>query len=344
MTKPDFKSPAFQFYPNDFLGSAKVAAMTLEEVGLYTLLLCYDWNENGLPESPEVLAKLLRISPRTFKKLWRTVGENFTKRGNRYYNKRLEAERRKQLDRKQKAADAANTRWHPPELEPDASALPEAMPPQSPSVPVATPVAVASPVSTTSGAIKDTEPPRVSLPAEADRFLGMFYEPALTEPARKRYRDVKAQLYDVLDPQHPGPTIRGGVRVKARSVQHLADTLKSVMADPPMDRDKAIVFVLKRLTNREKGPSETEVLKRTESAVIAEDERYSEASRQAGLQWAKDHPEEFEKIQRKVDASLAGVEGAFVKMARDTQLAQLTAREAQFPPFEKWQEQQRRIA
>ena len=137
--KPEMKSPAFQFYPNDFLGSAKVATMTLEEVGLYTLLLCYDWNEVGLPESPEVLAKLLRISPRTFKKLWRTVGENFTKRGNRYYNKRLEAERRKQLERKKKAADAANQRWHPDEPEPDANALPEAMPTQSPSSSSSTP-------------------------------------------------------------------------------------------------------------------------------------------------------------------------------------------------------------
>lgn len=159
MSKPDFKSPAFQFYPNDFLGSAKVAAMSLEEVGLYTLLLCYDWNEVGLPESPEVLAKLLRISPRTFKKLWRTVGENFSKRGNRYYNKRLDAERRKQLERKQKAADAANQRWHPTE---DADALPDAMLEQSPSFAVASPTPIAITPPPSGGAEKGR--PETALP------------------------------------------------------------------------------------------------------------------------------------------------------------------------------------
>lgn len=179
----DFKSPAFQFYPNDFLGSAKVAAMTLEEVGLYTLLLCYDWNEVGLPESPEVLAKLLRISPRTFKKLWRTVGENFTKRGNRYYNKRLDAERRKQLERKQKAADAANQRWHPAE---DANALPEALPTQSPSFAVSSSTPIAE--NNTSPSVADEsvpEPARLAL----RKLLGTARNPQAAAHEIKAYSD-----------------------------------------------------------------------------------------------------------------------------------------------------------
>lgn len=118
--KSELKSPAFQFYPNDFLGSLKVASMTLEEVGLYTLLLCCDWNENGLPDPPESLAKPLRISPRTFKKLWKAVGENFVLRGGRWHNKRLDVERRKQLERKEKNRDAANQRWRSAD---DASAV-----------------------------------------------------------------------------------------------------------------------------------------------------------------------------------------------------------------------------
>src|SRR6185312_11765498 len=55
------KSPAFQFYPNDFLGSGSVAAMTLEEIGAYVLLLCYEWNEGGLPDDLDRLARYCHV-------------------------------------------------------------------------------------------------------------------------------------------------------------------------------------------------------------------------------------------------------------------------------------------
>jgi hypothetical protein len=71
------KSPAFQFYPADFLGGT-VATYSLDEIGLYTVLLAFDWSLNGLPTEPEKLAKLARISTRKFAVLWKTVGENFS--------------------------------------------------------------------------------------------------------------------------------------------------------------------------------------------------------------------------------------------------------------------------
>jgi len=178
--------------------------------------------------------------------------------------------------------------------------------------------------------------PRVVLPREATAFLAMFYEPCLTEKDRDRYKNVKGQLYDVLDPQHPGPKIKGGKRVKARSSEHLADTMKAVRKDPPPNRDLAIVWLLNKLLDPPKGPSETEVHKQTEQARVAVEERYQAARKSAGVQWAKEHPDEYEPIRKAVDANYRGKSGAFVKMAQESELTQRVAIACGFPSFEKW--------
>lgn len=98
------KAPAFQFYPNDFLGGV-VASYSLEEIGLYTVLLAFDWNLSGLPLDVEKLAKLSRVSLRKFRVLWETVGENFVERDGRYFNPRLQLERAKQEEWRRKSSD-----------------------------------------------------------------------------------------------------------------------------------------------------------------------------------------------------------------------------------------------
>jgi len=52
------KPPAFQFYPQDYLASTRVAEMTLEEEGVYIRLLCYCWSAGSIPKDPERCAKL----------------------------------------------------------------------------------------------------------------------------------------------------------------------------------------------------------------------------------------------------------------------------------------------
>jgi uncharacterized protein YdaU (DUF1376 family) len=53
-------SPAFQFYPQDFLvGTAMLSA---EEVGAYIRLLCYSWTHDGLPNDPAQLSRLAGAS------------------------------------------------------------------------------------------------------------------------------------------------------------------------------------------------------------------------------------------------------------------------------------------
>jgi len=53
------KSPAFQFYPSDWLGSQRVSMMTLEEEGAYIRLLAYCWQHGSVPADPEAVARLI---------------------------------------------------------------------------------------------------------------------------------------------------------------------------------------------------------------------------------------------------------------------------------------------
>lgn len=54
------RSPAFRFYPSDFLGSPDVQVMDLHEIGAYTLLLCTAWNSERhgyLPDDENLLRR-----------------------------------------------------------------------------------------------------------------------------------------------------------------------------------------------------------------------------------------------------------------------------------------------
>lgn len=104
-------SPAFQFYPDDFLGSSKVAVMSAEEVGIYLLLLCWDWNENGIEWVPEDLARFCRTTDAAFGIAWeKRLRRCFVERDGRFWNPRLEREREKQAKfrAKQSAAGTAS--------------------------------------------------------------------------------------------------------------------------------------------------------------------------------------------------------------------------------------------
>jgi len=105
------KSPAFQFYPKDFIMDDKVAVMNMEARGVYITLLCYCWNNNGLPNDQEELKEMCG-HPKNWDKTWKKVGKCFyvkggsnkTKDGSiteyqsggKLFNKRLDKEREKQ--------------------------------------------------------------------------------------------------------------------------------------------------------------------------------------------------------------------------------------------------------
>lgn len=112
------KSPAFQFYPADYLSSQKVETMSLEHQGAYVRLLCYDWLNDGIPDDQAALAKLSRLGESWDKGGYTLVkacfNQHVTKPGF-LTNPRLQAEREKQASWRDKSSEggkkAAITRW-----------------------------------------------------------------------------------------------------------------------------------------------------------------------------------------------------------------------------------------
>jgi len=90
------KSPAYQWYPRDFLADV----LTLEdgEELLYRRLLDYQWLHHEVPSNWSRMAKAGRMSVARVKQCWPAIAHHFpdrTKDGG-WQNRRLERERAKQ--------------------------------------------------------------------------------------------------------------------------------------------------------------------------------------------------------------------------------------------------------
>lgn len=81
------KSPAFQFYVQDFLSGVKF--FSAEETGAYILLLCEQWDSGFIENNEKILKKITGISPKKLQK----VLEKFEKKENKFINKRLHEEK-----------------------------------------------------------------------------------------------------------------------------------------------------------------------------------------------------------------------------------------------------------
>lgn len=99
-------SPAFQFYPKDFISSTKVQRMTLTEVGAYMLLLSHCWLDGSLPADLTEVAKIVKMPAPRFRKLWAgALSECFVEKNGRLINVRLDQERRKQIEYRRRQSD-----------------------------------------------------------------------------------------------------------------------------------------------------------------------------------------------------------------------------------------------
>lgn len=112
------KSPAFQFYPKDFLADEKVRVMTLQERGAYVTLLCLCWLEGTLPVDMGRLARLCGVPTATFQRLWPALEACFrvhSERPDRLIQPRLERERRRQAtfasEQSERGKRGAAKRW-----------------------------------------------------------------------------------------------------------------------------------------------------------------------------------------------------------------------------------------
>jgi len=98
----------FPMYCNDFLASTKIAVMTTEEIGAYTLLLCHAWQDPqcSLPADEETLKKLGRISGDIS-----NIRACFIVKRGRLVNERLLKEWVKANHNKEMASQSAKQRW-----------------------------------------------------------------------------------------------------------------------------------------------------------------------------------------------------------------------------------------
>lgn len=101
-------SPAFQFYPGDFLSDKNTALMAPEEIGAYVLLMCYCWKEGSLNDDMEEMALLSRMDEQAFKSSWeKRISSCFIMNDHgEWVHPRLEKERQKQKKWKEKSSAA----------------------------------------------------------------------------------------------------------------------------------------------------------------------------------------------------------------------------------------------
>ena len=140
------KPPAFQFYPDDFIGGT--CDLSAEEVGAYIRLLCYQWSRGSIPDDAAKLARIAGVN----------VTHDTLQKFPDGKNARLEFERQKQAEyramQSAKGQASAKARFNrgstvvQPKHEPDGqpnvnspspspspSPLPNAKPQKSPSAP-----------------------------------------------------------------------------------------------------------------------------------------------------------------------------------------------------------------
>jgi uncharacterized protein YdaU (DUF1376 family) len=101
MLKKENKSPAFQFYAQDFLMGT--ITMTAEQAGAYIFLLAHEWDKGGLVDDMEELMKLARCNEETLMVVLRKFIKN---KDGFYVNNRLENIREEQQIYRTKKSEA----------------------------------------------------------------------------------------------------------------------------------------------------------------------------------------------------------------------------------------------
>ena len=116
------KSPAFQFYPGDFLSDLNVIVMSGAEVGAYALLMSVCWIENGFPNDMDDMAHVAKMDPNAFAESWsKRLSRCFLLREDgKWDHPRLQAERVKQqaFSQKMSEAGARGGRGHKAKVKP----------------------------------------------------------------------------------------------------------------------------------------------------------------------------------------------------------------------------------
>lgn len=99
------KSPCFQFYAADYLADENVALMTLEEEGAYIRALAFCWREGSIPADETRLSLLLKGASTTVVRVVKLCFKQHPTEPNRLVHARLDAEREKQKQWRDKSSE-----------------------------------------------------------------------------------------------------------------------------------------------------------------------------------------------------------------------------------------------
>lgn len=99
------KSPAFQFYPAEWLADEDVSLMTLEEEGAYIRAMAFCWREGSIPADPMRLSALLKGASTTVVRVVQGRFNQHPTDPTRMVHGRLEQEREKQRLWREKSSE-----------------------------------------------------------------------------------------------------------------------------------------------------------------------------------------------------------------------------------------------
>jgi uncharacterized protein YdaU (DUF1376 family) len=68
--------PAFQVYARDFLVD-ETAHLSLEATGAYVKLLCHQWLKGSLDPDVALLARLVNVPVKEFRRVWKELADHF---------------------------------------------------------------------------------------------------------------------------------------------------------------------------------------------------------------------------------------------------------------------------
>jgi uncharacterized protein YdaU (DUF1376 family) len=113
LRRPLTDAPWFPLYVKDWLVATR--RLTAEQRGLYMDLLCFAWEDGGLPLDVEAMRRLTQSTTAVWKRAWPDLAGKFEVRDGRWVNRRMERVRDEMLrmvEKKSKAGKAgAARRW-----------------------------------------------------------------------------------------------------------------------------------------------------------------------------------------------------------------------------------------
>lgn len=92
------KSPAYQRYPRDILANPDIIALEYDEYGVLERLKDFTWLEESLPNDEQYLAKILKISPKKFRKVFSAIEKFFKIEDGKITCPELDEQRLKQAE------------------------------------------------------------------------------------------------------------------------------------------------------------------------------------------------------------------------------------------------------